>query len=720
MLKTAKTFCRICHAACPMEIDIENGDRIVAVRGDKSDPLFGGYTCIKGRQLADQYHSPSRLRAPLKKNPDGTFDFISSSVALDEIASEIDQISRIYGPRSIATYIGTGAYQNSVGVAVGCAWHKGFNSPSFYTSLTIDQPAHRSSLSRLGSWEAGWQNFSDSDVLLAVGYNPIVSSYGPANGLQGTDPLVKLREAKKRGLKLIVIDPRKSEFASHADVWLQVKPGEDPTLLAAIINTILTRELYDRAFCEEYVEMDQFDSLRESVGPFSLDYAAERCEVPSEQILRAAELFAAGPKGTAGSGTGPNMAPHGTLMETLALTLNVICGRVLRAGETLESPYMLFPGDTRRAQVVAPTDPTPGAPHRVRGLRGLAGEMMTNALNDEILLEGDGRVRALIVSGGNPIQAWPDQKKTLAAMNDLELLVVIDHRMTATAELADYVIAPRLQLERADVPNVMDRRFPKVYTNYTDPVIDSGDDVLNEWEVYAGLATRRGTPIVLPGGELPVDEDITDGDVIDFVYADARLPISEWRKNRGVIHKKPIRVVDGDPENDARFAVCPPDVFEELVEVRNEQSSLEIFEGVDHSEFPFRLVGRRLKHALNSLGSELPGLAEVATTNYAYVHPEDLDALGAKSGDLLKITSPIASVVGVAEIDAGIKRGVISMSHSWGGLSLTDEKVRDIGAPTNRLVTSDNGFDRITGLPVMSAIPVRIIRISEDELQIVE
>ena len=146
-----------------MEIDIEDEKRIVAVRGDKSDPLFRGYTCIKGRQLADQYHSPSRLRSPLKKNPEGTFDIVSSSSALDEIAEKIDHIVSQHGPRSIATYIGTGAYQNSVGVAVGAAWHKGFDSPSFYTS-SLSISLLRSSLSRLalGSRMA---KFLHSDVL---------------------------------------------------------------------------------------------------------------------------------------------------------------------------------------------------------------------------------------------------------------------------------------------------------------------------------------------------------------------------------------------------------------------------------------------------------------------------------------------------------------------------------------------------------------------------
>lgn len=728
MIETRKTFCRVCHAACPMEIDVQLDDgsgegvgpQIVAVRGVRSDPLFEGYTCIKGRQIGDQYHDPGRLREPLRRRPDGTFEPVASSDALDEIADKIAAIVAEHGPRAVASYTGTGAYQNSVGVPMAMAWHKGFESPSTYTSLTIDQPAHRTSLLRLGAWEAGWHNFTGADVSLAIGYNPMVSSYAAGGGLQGTNPFVKLREAKAVGLKLIVIDPRRSELATQADIWLQVKPGEDPTLLAAMINLILSRGLHDEAFCSAHIAPGDLDALAAAVAPFTLGYAADRCALSPADIEAAAVMFANAERGSAGSGTGPNMAPHGSLMETLALTLNVLCGRVNREGDTLESPYMLSPGDTRRAQVVAPSDPTPGEPHRVRGLRGLADEMMTNALNDEILLAGDGQVKALIVSGGNPVQAFPDQAKTLEAMEALDLLVVIDHRMTATAELADYVIAPRGQLERADVPNVMDRRFPAPYTNYTDAVIDSGDDVLNEWEVFAGIASRNGTPIDLPGGRLPLDDgtgQLTDHDIIDHVFARARLPMSEWRENRGVIHHDAlISVVAADADADAKFAVSPADVIAELAEVRSEQASAELLSGFVADEFPFRLIGRRLKYALNSLGSELPGLARVSTTNYAYVHPDDMADLGVAGGDLIEITSQRSKVVGVVEADPDLKRGVVSMSHSWGGGALTDEKVREIGTPTNRLVSSDDGTDRITGLPVMSAIPVRLRRTTDDEL----
>ena len=94
----------------------------------------------------------------------------------------------------------------------------------------------------------------------------------------------------------------------------------------------------------------------------------------------------------------------------------------------------------------------------------------------------------MIVSGGNPAVAFPDQELTLAALADLELLVVIDHRMTPTAEFAHYVVAPTLSLERADVPHLMDRWFRQPYTNYTEPVVERDGDVLNEWEVFWELA----------------------------------------------------------------------------------------------------------------------------------------------------------------------------------------------------------------------------------------
>ena len=716
MIETRETFCRFCHAACPLHVDVEinsTGARtqevVVAVRGIMEDPLFEGYTCIKGRQLADQHHAPDRLRNPLQRSDDGSFVEVTSKNALDDIAHRVQAIIAAHGSRAVATYTGTGAFQNSISMPVTQAFHSGIGSPSFYTSITIDQPAHLTSRLRMGAWEAGWQNFRDADVLLAIGYNPLVSSYAPAGGLQGTNPFVRLRRAKERGMKLIVIDPRRSELASFADLWLPVKPGEDPTLLAGLINVILQENLHDKDFCDRWV--DQLDDLRSAVAPFNPEMVATRCEVEAADVLTAARMFAAGPRGTAGTGTGPNMAAHSTLMEHLALTLNAICGRVNREGDVLESGNFLYPGDTRRAQVIAPSDPAPGTPHRVRGLKGMPGEMLTNALAEEILEPGEGKVRCLFVCGGNPVVAFPDQLKTIAAMKDLELLVVIDHRMTPTAELAHYVIPPRLELERADVPTVMDRRFASAYVSYTPAVLQADGDLLSEWEVFAGLAQRLGTPIPLPGGDLPLDGSADDDMVLDFSFAKSRLAMSEIRAKRSTIHEElAIKVVAADPDASARFAVAPPDVVEEISVVLSEKTGAEVIDGFDATKFPFRLISRRLKHVLNSLGREIPGLARVGTTNAAYMNPLDMRDLSLSDGELVRITSPSGEVVGVAEGSDTIKRGVISMSHSWGG-SITDEDVRLHGTPTNRLCTVDSGRDPINGMAIQSAIPIAVTKV---------
>ena len=159
-METRETFCRFCHAACPVEIDVvtdaaSGRETAVAVRGVLDDPMFEGYTCIKGRHLPQQHHAPGRLRHPQRRRADGTFEAVSSATALDDIAARMRTIIDRDGPRAVATYTGTGAFQNSLSMPSTLAFHAGIGSPSFYTSVTIDQPAHVSARLRMGSWEAG-------------------------------------------------------------------------------------------------------------------------------------------------------------------------------------------------------------------------------------------------------------------------------------------------------------------------------------------------------------------------------------------------------------------------------------------------------------------------------------------------------------------------------------------------------------------------------------
>jgi anaerobic selenocysteine-containing dehydrogenase len=701
---THKTYCRFCHNYCAFEVDVENGAAI-AVRGDAADPIYGGYSCIKGRQLIEAHAHPERILRPLARQADGSYEEIPLARALDEIAARVRAIRDAHGPRAIASYCGTYAFQNSAALAVSRAWHRGFGSESYYTSVTIDQPSKFIAMSRSGVWSGGTHGFHESDVVMHIGNNPIVSQFTPFGGTPPWNPVKELRDAKARGMKLICVDPRRTDIARRADLFLQIRPGEDPTLLAGMIRIILAEKLHDAAFCARW--MNGLDALARAVAEFDLAYVSQRTHVPRAQIEAAARMFARAKRGVAVTGTGPDMAPHPTLLEHLVICLNLICGRVNREGEKVPNPGVLSPVTPKKAQ---PTGPFPafgsGPRSRVRNLGEIMGEMPSAALSDEILLEGEGQVRALFVIGGNPLVAWPDQRKAVRAIDALELLVCIDIKRAATAKRADYVLPGKMCLERADVPILCDTWYEQPYTHYTPAIVDAPDDsdLIEEWELYWELSRRLGTPIRLAGGELPLDHKPSKDEVLRCMLEGGRIPFAEVQRHRGgtVYAGVEQRVEPADADCAKRFELTPDGVVAELAAIRRESLA---------SPFTHRLISRRLRQVYNSSGRDLSeSRKRGGTTNPAFMHPADLEELGARSGDVVEIASAHASIYGVAEAADDVAPGVISMAHAWGDPGANPKEVREIGASTNALISNEVDFDPITGMARQSAIPVNVRR----------
>lgn len=711
-IETKKTYCRFCHAYCAMEVDVEDG-KPIAVRGDASDPVYGGYTCIKGRQLVEAYDHPDRLHTPLKRMPDGSFKEITMTQAMDEIAEKVGAIIEKHGPRAIASYNGTYAFQESAALAVSRGFHQGIGSDSYYTSVTIDQPAKAISASRVGGWAGGVHSFRTADVVLIIGCNTVVSQFAPFGGVPFFNPSRMLNDAKKRGLKVIVIDPRYTEVARKADLHLQIRPGQDPTLLSGILNVILSEELYDKEFCDGHIE--GLDDIKASVADYTPDYVEKRTDVPANLIVEAARMFAAGPRGRATTGTGPDMSQRGNLTEHLVQTLNAVCGRFNREGETVPNPGILTALLPGKAQV------TPAAPafgngpkSRVRGLGQVFGEMPTAALSDEIIEPGDGQVKALFNIGGNPIVAWPDQVKTKKAIDALDLLVCVDIRLAATAKHADYVIPGKICLEREDAPTLADSWFDVPYSHYTEAVVEPNGDLVEEWEFYWELAHRLESNIPLPGGELPVDEKPSKFDVLELVCPDARVPLADIRARDGgaIFDEISIPVVAGDEDADAKLQLSPDGIVDEIREVRTETLT-EDGKPAKDGDYSHLLVSRRLKQVYNSSGRDLSQSRKKGTTNSAYMNPGDIDALGIESGGMVQISGRYGAILGVAEAAPDLKSGVISMAHAWGDLPGNEGNVREIGSSTNRLLSNDQEYDPITGMARQSAIPVNVRAVAE-------
>ncbi len=723
-IETRHSFCRFCHASCAIEVDVDvDRNRVVAVRGDRADPIFEGFTCVKGRHLGHQHHHPDRLRTSLRADGRGGFTAVPTREALDEIAGRLARLIDAHGPRTVASYCGTAAYQNATVLPVARAFHAAIGSPSFYTSSTIDQPAKFVAPLRHGAWMAGTHSFTSADVVMVIGMNTVVSHYGWPGTIPGYNPLTQLLRAKQRGLKLIVVDPRRTEVANHADIHLQVRPGEDPTLLAAMVRLLIDEDRIDHAFVDRWVT--GLAELRAALEPFTLGYAEARTGVPAPLIAEAARLFAAGPRGTAGTGTGPNMAPHPSLTEHLTMALNTLCGRYNREGDVLPHLGGVFsPPAVPKAQPVPPKPEalTSGPAARVRDLHAIRGEAPTAALADEILLPGEGQVRALLTIGGNPVVAWPDQDRVLAALRSLDTHVAVDAQLSATAKLAHYVLASELCLERPDITTTVDRWFEQAYSTYTPAVLAPEGDVIAEWAVYTGIASRLGVTLTLPGGTIAPGDTPTTDDVLDLIYAKGKITPAEVRAryaqggSPGRLHPElAVTVAPADEGVTARLDLCPAGLAEELAEVADERTSAQVIAGFDPAVHRFRVTSRRLKSVFNSSGREIEVLRAKEGTSWAHVHPEDLHELGIADGELVELVSPSGVVRTLVKASPDVVRGSVSMAHAWGDVPL-DEQHRDgldpavDGDATAALIDATSGYDRYSGIPALSAIPVAIRR----------
>lgn len=725
-METHTSVCRACVNMCPVVVEVEGG-RVAAVKGDPENEVFRGYTCVKGRYQPHYHHHPDRLLSPRKRLSDGTYAPISSEQAMDEIAGRLRKIVAEHGPRAVASYFGSMIITNPTTQPVQVAFMSALGSPLTFHPGTIDQPGKPIAAALLGAWQAPVQGYDRPEVALLIGLNAFQSHYGVPCGA----PATWLNEKLRDGMRLIVIDPRRTEMARRATLHIQPLPGHDIAILAAMIKVIIEEGLGDREFVDSHVT--GVDELRQAVAGFAPSVVAAWAGVPGEQIVEAARTFATAERGYAAAGVGPGFAESTTLVEYLVLVLETLCGHWLRAGERVERASTLVSPPRYVAQPSGPR-PAYGFGERMRGtdLADTAAGLPTGVLADEMLIEGDDRVRALFSCGGNPASAWPDQLKVIEALGRLDLLVQIDPWMSATARLADYVIAPKMiyEVPAATFPTDMLMLMPtwhgpaESYAQYTPAIVDppEGSDVLEEWEFFYGIANRLGLELTLSGmfaAEVepwkidPVRRPTSD-ELIEVLAAGGRVPLEEVKRHpHGARFPEPAVYVEApEPGVDHRMQVAHPDMLAHLAEVYDREVTRGPAPG-EHvaadGESRFRLVHRRIKQVYNSTGvAVFPASKRSPAYNPAFLHPDDLAMLGLSDGDEVVVTSSRASIPAVVCPDATLRRGLIGMAHGFGGTPERDEEYAAIGACTSRLLDSGDIADPYAGMPRIGNIPVTI------------
>ncbi|HEY5012497.1 MAG TPA: molybdopterin-dependent oxidoreductase, partial [Acidimicrobiia bacterium] len=563
MQRDELSYCRICAAACGIVVTVD-GDRVLRVRGDADHPVSRGYTCSKGRGLAAWHHSPRRLDRPRLHGRE-----VGWNELLTDLAGRLGAVIDATGPDAVALYLATGLAYDAAGQIAASRWLPSIGSRSFLTAVTVDN-APVLVAAELVSGEPMlnpvWDPTAAPGVVIFVGTNPVVShGYGTAF----PDPVRYLREYRARGGRVWVLDPRRTETAALADVHVPVRPGADVAVLAALANALLERGA-DEQELRDHCDVSELAALRDAIAGFTVERAATTAGVARALLDDlVADVRTHRGRVAMHCGTGVTMARDGVLAEWLRWVVLIASGSLDRAtgmrfNRGVVNRLGNRPGAGERSAHGNAEANAATSEHATRGttsrpeLPRVLGQIPAVALVDEIEA---GNIRALFVTGGNPLTAFPQPARLQAALEKLEVLAVVDVAANPLTEIATHVLPATGQLERADI-TLAEPTALRSGIQATRPVVEPGGERRPVWWMFGALSRAMGLPAL--GGVDP--DDLRDEDYLRGVLAHSVLDADDVfaAGPRGIATQVEHGWVHAELLHDGRWSIAPAPLVDRL------------------------------------------------------------------------------------------------------------------------------------------------------------
>jgi anaerobic selenocysteine-containing dehydrogenase len=742
------TACILCECNCGIEVRLGgDGRTFERIRGDKAHPASQGYTCEKALRL-DHYQNgrAERVLQPLRRRPDGTFEEVDWDTAVREVGERLAAVRDAHGGDKIL-YYGGGGQANHLCGAYGAALHKGFGGV-YRSSAVAQEKSGEVWVNGVMFGNAVRGEFDECEVAFFIGKNPYQSHSIP----HARTTLKAIANDPERSM--VVIDPRVTETAEMADFHLQVAPGRDAWLLAAMVAIVVQEGLHADAWLAQHANGRDIVDAR-----FSTLDVAEHCAiagVDEDLVRRATRRIAAASSVAVFEDLGVQMNRHSTLVSYLEKLVWVLTGNFANPGGQYISSTMVPLVKAFSAEL----DPERAPRTPVSGERILGGLMPCNAMPEEILTDHPNRFRALIVESGNPAHSVADSRRMREAIESLEFTVVLDIFMTETARLADYVLPTTTQYEKFEA-SFFNFEFPRNVFHLRRPVLAPPDGPLDEPEIHsrileaAGLVTdddiaplraaaERGraefgaafaaATAAKPalGKVAPVLLYRTLGPTLPHGAASAAVlwaisqrcamlnPAGVERAGFGSGAEAADRLFDGivgspsgvvitDDEHDENWRrVATPDGKIQL-------AMPELLDELDHlgdppggsDEWPFLLAaGERRSFTANTIFRD-PAWRKRAGQESLRVARADADRLGLADGDPVRVVTQRGSAIITVNVDDGMHPGQISLPNGTGTDRLVDgERVVDGVAPNE--LTGSFQRDRFAGTPWHKTVPARL------------
>ncbi|KAA1417997.1 molybdopterin-dependent oxidoreductase [Nocardioides humilatus] len=712
-VETKVTYCRICEPLCGLVATVEDGT-VTQLRPDADHPLSRGQACPKGIAFVEIQNDPDRVLHPLKRNDRGEFERVTWDSALDDIVARLRALPR-----------------NSIGGYLG-------NPPAFSYSHATWFAAFLNALGTKHSYSAGSQDINSrfaasallygavtqlpfpdlprTDFLMILGGNPLVSHGSALNAPRIKDQLSGIT---KRGGRVVVVDPRRTETA-RAFEHVQVRPDADAWLLLSMLQVIFAEGLADEAAIKE--QTVGVDALRRAAAQHPPEETEAMTGVPADVVRQLARDFATAPSATAYGRTGSCLGRHATLVGVLIDVLAIVTGNLDRAGGTLFSRGVI-PLEEVAEKVGLASYAVKKS--RLGGFDDVLGSFPAVLMADEITTPGDGQLRALFVSGGNPILSVPNGQKLAQALPQLDLMVSLDLYVNDTNRYADYILPATTWLEREDFPIAVASAAPTPFIQTTEAVVAPRGEARQEWAVYDEIATRIGV------------EPLGVGMLQKLAPLSTRMPVRATPKllfslllrvgpygdrlglRRGGLNAKKLRqhphgivLADHAATGQLKHAVRhkggkvrldAPALVEELERLGDRHS--------DDPVFPLRLIGLRELRSHNSWMHNSPTLMKGANRKHqARINPLDAEAAGVVDGGAVRIRSRFGEIETLALVSDEVGPGTVAVPHGWGheggGWELANKSG---GANSNRLASSEIAdVERLAGMAHLNGIAVAL------------
>ncbi|MGH3314473.1 MAG: molybdopterin oxidoreductase family protein [Streptomyces sp.] len=736
----ALRICPLCEATCGLSVTVE-GERITGARGDREDVFSRGFVCPKGASFGQLDNDPDRLTRPLVRGADGKLAEASWDEAFAAVAAGLGAVLADGDPHGVAVYLGNPNVHSMAGALYPPQLLGALRTRNFYTASTLDQmPKHVSCGLLYGDPLAiPVPDVDRTDHLVILGANPLES-----NGSLATVPDFpgKLKQLRRRGGLLTVVDPRRTRTARLADRHLAIRPGSDALLLMAMVQVLFAEELTDTGVLGPH--LTGVEEIRALAADFTPEAVEDACDIPAAEIRGLTRELAGAERAAVYGRVGSSTVEFGTVTNWLVDVVNTLTGNLDRPGGAM------FPlSATARAPRAA--QPGPGFPlgrwhSRVSGHPEAKSELPVVALAEEISTPGEGRVRALLTLAGNPVLSAPDGEGLERALGELDFMVSLDPYLNETTRHAHVVLPPARHSRSGHFDFAFNALAVRNQVRYTRAVIEPGEGELTEETIMARLLLcLGGTPDADPG---TVDEKII-ARTLGKAAADPHSPVhgqdpdllaGRLTGRDGVERRLDMMLRLGpygdgfgaDPDGltlakvlDHPHGIDLGPMRPRLPEaLRTGSGTVELCPEPLRADVPrlraalreraagdsLVLVGRRHLRSNNSWLHNVPALRGGSNRCTLQIHPDDAARLGLAYDSRARVKGAGGEVTVPVEVTEAVRTGVVSLPHGWGH-DRPGTRMRvaadDPGVNVNQLLDGTL-LDPLSGTAVLNGFPVQV------------